>query len=476
MPRVAIVGGGISGVATAYELARQGHSDFLLYEASSRLGGIVETVHRDGFAIECGPDSWVTEKPWARDLATELDLEAEIIPSLDAHRRTYLLEGDRLTAMPGGMRMMVPADLEAIATSPLFSEKARQAYREEPSRAAELKAFAAARQAGYDESVASFVQRHFGDEVADKIAGPLLAGVFGGDIRQLSAAAVMPPFVKMEREHGSLVLALQQRQRGGDLRQSVFTTIKSGLQTLIEGMTATLPPGAIRLGTPVLSITPMAATTRESGKWEVATASDFADFDKVVLATPIHVTRKLVAPWNPELGSLLNIEATSAVVAAFAFDQEASKSLKIPEGFGFLVPQRHGTALANSEPELLACTFVNQKFSNRAPDGCVLIRAFFGGDSAPLLLAQPDEDILALARRHLSRVLGEVPEAKVALVRRWPLSLPQYTVGHTSRIARVEAIVREISGLHVIGNALHGVGLPDLIRQGRSLVGQILQA
>ncbi len=226
MPRIAIIGGGISGVATAFELSKQGHSDFVLYEASPRLGGIVETVRQDGFVIECGPDSWVTEKPWARELAIELGLESEIIPSNDVRRRTYLLEGDQLIPMPDGMRMMVPTDLEAIATSPLFSEEARQAYREEPLRAAELKAFAAARSPDEDESVASFVERHFGAEVAEKIAGPLLAGVFGGDIRQLSAGAVMAPFVAMEREHGSLVLALQQRRENDEGRRSVSTSLK----------------------------------------------------------------------------------------------------------------------------------------------------------------------------------------------------------------------------------------------------------
>src|SRR5271170_2606713 len=207
MPQIAIIGGGLSGLSSAYELTRRGHTDFVLYEASSRLGGIVETHRQDGFVIECGADSWVTEKPWARELAIELGREDEIIPSNDTHRRTYLLLDGKLTPMPDGMRMMVPTDLKAIDASPLFSENAQQAYREEPSRTEQLKAFAAAGAAGEDESVATFVQRHFGEEVAEKIAGPLLAGVFGGDIHKLSAAAVMANFVKMEREHGSLVLA-----------------------------------------------------------------------------------------------------------------------------------------------------------------------------------------------------------------------------------------------------------------------------
>jgi oxygen-dependent protoporphyrinogen oxidase len=470
MSRIAIIGGGITGVSAAYELTRRGHTDFVLYESSSRLGGIVET-HRPqgsnaGFVIECGADSWVTKKPWARELAVELGLEDEIIPSNDGHRRTYLLEGGKLMPMPDGMRMMVPTDLKAIDASPLFSESARQSYREEPSHAEELRALAASRSADWDESVASFVQRHFGAEVAEKIAGPLLAGVFGGDIRKLSAPAVMANFVKMEREHGSLILGLRKHSRDGK-SQPVFTSLRSGLQSLIEGMAAIIPPSAIRLNEPVLSVAPNVE------RWEVTTASYSEIFDQVVIATPAHIARRLVEPWNDELQSLLDIEATSAVVAAFAFDRNQSAKLKIPEGFGFLVPQRDDSSSPDAEPQLLACTFVDQKFAHRAPEGCVLLRAFFGGPSAPQLLAESDEAILTLARRRLSQVLGELPEAKITIVRRWPLSLPQYTVGHRARVARIEAVVREIPGLHLAGNAFHGVGLPDLIHQGRALAVQL---
>ncbi len=470
MSKIAIIGGGLSGVSCAYELTRHchengGHTDFVLYESSSRLGGIVETHREAGFVIECGADSWVTEKPWARDLAIELGLEEQIIPSNDAHRRTYLLEGGKLVPMPNGMRMMVPTNLDAIATSPLFSESARQSYREEPSRAAELKAFAAARPIDWDESVASFVERHFGVEVAQKVAGPLLAGVFGGDIRQLSVNAVMAPFVKMEREHGSLILALQRLSRTG-AAPSVFTSLNDGAQSLIDCMAAIIPASIVRLNNEVVSLTPKA------GKWEVTTASGSDLFDQIVVATPVHVARKLVTPWNHQLQSLLEIEATSAVIAAFAFNREQSSKVAIPEGFGFLVPQRYDSV--PSDPQLLACTFVDQKFPHRAPEGCIVLRAFYGGNSAPSLLHQRDEVILDLARRHLSAILGEIPEAQIELVRRWRQSLPQYTVGHQSRVARIEAIVAEIPGLHLIGNALHGVGLPDMVRQGRSTAASLL--
>ena len=465
MPRIAIIGGGLSGISCAYELTRRGCTDFVLYESTARLGGIIETVRQDGFIIECGADSWVTEKPWARELAIELGLEDQIIPSNDARRRTYLLEDGKLTPMPDGMRMMIPIDLEAIERSPLFGESARQAYREEPSRAEEFRSLAASRSSDWDESVASFVQRHFGEEVAEKIAGPLLAGVFGGDIRKLSAAAVMPNFVKLEREHGSLILGLQKQSRHGDKR-SVFTSLKGGLHGLIEGMRATIPASAVRLSEPVISVTP------NGGAWQVTTASGSEDFDQIVVATPAHVARRFVAPWNPELQALLDIEASSAIVAAFAFGWKQADNIAVPEGFGFLVPQRYDTD--PSDPELLACTFVDQKFSYRAPEGCVLLRAFFGSGSALPLLDQPDEAILALARRRLSRVLGELPEVKIALVRRWPLSLPQYAVGHLARVARLEAIVCEIPGLHLIGNAFHGVGLPDMVRQGRATAAILL--
>jgi len=462
MPRVAIVGGGLSGLSAAYELTRQGHRDFVLYEATNRLGGIVETHREAGFVIECGADSWVTEKPWARELAIELGLGSEIIPSEDARRRTYLLEGDRLVPMPDGMRMMVPGDLDAIDRSPLFSEAARHAYRAEPSRAAEFQAFAAGR-ADRDESIESFVHRHFGDEVTQKVAWPLLAGVFGGDISKLSVAAVMPAFLKMERDHGSLILALQSQQRSPAPKQSVFTSLQSGLESLVEAIAARLPPSAIRLSEPVASI------ARTPDGWQITTPSRSAVFNEVVVATPVPISRELLAPAIPEFHELLDIEATSAVVAAFAFDRAASAKLAIPEGFGFLVPQYvpQCAQTAAAEPGLLAATFVHQKFSHRAPEGCALLRAFFGGDTAPSLLSWPDAELAALARRNLSRVLGELPDPAITLVRRWPRSLPQYAVGHLARVAQIEAILAHHPGLRLIGNALHGVGLPDMVRQGR---------
>ena len=452
---IAIVGGGISGLATAYQLASDGVA-FTLFEASPRLGGIIETVHCQGFVIECGPDSWVTEKPWARELAVELGLEDQIIPSNDQWRRTYVQQGShrqtQLVPIPDGMRMMVPAKWGPLLDSRLFSWQARLAYLREPKRAEELKQSAPAQ----DESVAEFVRRHFGEEVALTIAGPLLAAVFGGDITQLSVRAVMPTFVRMEAEEGSLIRALQRRAPQSP--QSLFTTLSSGLETLIDRIVERLPAASLRLNQPVLRM------EADNGGWQLTTASGSARFDAVVVATPPHVTRGLLQDQHPRLADLLPPQASSAIVVALAFTAEQASRLRIPRGFGFIVPP-----MRPDEPELLACTFVDQKFHGRVPPGAVLLRAFFGGHSGDALLGESDDQIIARARVQLARVLGPLPQAAETVVRRWPQSLPQYPVGHLERMAELESLLRAVPGLSLVGSAYYGVGLPDLIRHGRAI-------
>lgn len=451
MRRVAIIGGGLSGLAAAYELNRSETVDFTLFEASPRLGGIVETVRRDGFVIECGPDSWVTEKPWARELVAELDLKDEIIPSNDHTRRTYIQRGRELISMPDGMRMMVPSDLSAIEGSPLFSDEARAAYRREPECAAELKA--ASLKDGEDESVAAFTRRHFGEEVTHTLAGPLLAGVFGGDIDSLSARAVLPAFVKMEHEHGSLIRALQLR--AGSKAESIFTTLRPGLGTLIERLASSLPAGRVRTNERVMGI------TRKEHRWCIRTADGEEIFGTVIVATPAHAARALLRSLEARFDSLLNMRATSAIIVAFAFQPQQAREMRIPPGFGYLVPPQ-----PNQNDQLLACTFIHQKFSHRVPPGGALLRAFFGGDTAQALLDKSDEAIAALALERLSETLGPLPAPHLVILRRWPLSLPQYAVGHLDRVAELEKLIKAFPGLHLAGNAYHGVGLPDVVHMG----------
>jgi oxygen-dependent protoporphyrinogen oxidase len=446
--RIAILGGGTAGVAAAYFLARTSSAaDVSLYEASPRLGGIVETVREGGFVIEGGPDGWVTEKPWALELAKELGLEDEVIQSLDADRKTYIFLGGRLVAMPDGMRMMVPGDLAAVEASTLFSEEAKQAFRDEPRRADALRDAAP----DTDESVASFVLRHFGPEVLTKIAAPLLSGVFGGDVNTLSARAVMPAFVAMEREDGSLVEAVQARAK--QAQRPIFTTLRSGVGTLIEAMAAKVPQHWLRMNEPVQRL------VRTTEGWLV----DGKPYDRVLLATPVDTAARLLEPTDHRAYQLMQMEASSAVVVAFCFNED----FELPQGFGFLVPPGQGSLL-------MACTFMDQKFPQRVPPGGRLVRAFFGGAAAQRLMPCRNDEIAAIARLELARILGPLPTPAVTVVRRWPNSLPQYAVGHLDRMTELDRRVASIGSLWLLGNGYRGVGLPDLIRDARKAAAEVL--
>lgn len=468
MKRIAIIGGGVAGVAAAYELAKlaRGGAAFeaVLFEASGRLGGIVETVREGGYIVECGPDGWVTEKPWARELAQELGLVDEIIPSNDAARKTYILIGgtqDRpgvLQAMPDGMRMMVPGDLDALDASELFSAEAKRAFHEETTRAEELRTNVPA----CDESVADFVRRHFGDEVLEKIGAPLLSGVFGGDVATLSVRAVMAPFVTMEREHGSLITAIQARAAANHgAKPAIFSSLRSGVATLVERMVATIPAAWIRLSSEIVKV------ERDGPMWTVqrSTSGTSQDrdvperFDIVMMTAPVDVARSLLAPLNSRAAKLMEMDASSAVVVGFGLP-DATK-FAVPPGFGFLVPSGSGS-------RLLACTFVDQKFDHRVPEGGRLVRAFFGGAAAERLMRCGNDEIASVARLELARILGPLPDAQITIVRRWPRSLPQYSVGHLERMAELDTCVSKMPGLWLLGNGYRGVGLPDLIRDSRA--------
>ena len=456
--RIAIVGGGISGLTAAYILHRNYSEscEFTLFEAESRFGGIIETVHVDGFTIECGPDSWVTEKPWAEQLARELGLGDQLLGSNDHARRTYIARDESLTPLPDAMRMMVPADLRTVLASPLFTDDAKHAYMAEPSRAAQLRKDALAnRTADSDESVAAFVRRHFGDEVVETVARPLLAGVFGGDIERLSARALLGPFIAMEAHYGSLIVGLQQRSRVSEA--PVFTTLASGLNTLVAGLLKTLPPASLQLSSRVLKL------DMQPVGWEVVTHNGGERFDRVLLATPLDATRRLLGSLSSKeaqrAATLLPTDAASGLVVAFGYGI-TQPIPTIPDGFGLLVaggPQNHHS--------LLACTFLDQKFPGRAPEGSTLLRAFFASAVADELARRSDTEIAAVARNQLTAPLGPLPEhADVTIVRRWPRSLPQYEVGHVARMTQFDLCLSGLQGIAVAGNALRGVGLPDLVR------------
>lgn len=504
MKRIAILGGGISGLTAAYELEKRRRAgealDWHLYEASDRLGGILETTRiatPDGdYILEGGPDGWVSEKPWLRELAIELGLESEIIYSNDATRRTWVLVDGKLQAIPDGMRMMVPTDLTALEGSPLFSGSAKQAFAREILLAEELKRDAP----DADESVASFTTRHFGEEVTRTLAAPLLSGVFGGDVAKLSVRSVVPQFVAMEREYGSLILALQRKagQRGPRKEQPIFTSLRRGMGSLVEELLARLPQDRLHRNHHVVGLFRM--DDPSGSEWTIDASigkkrKTLEPFSELIVATPLDTARSLLAPIEAvnmthlPLGGFLSltpVDASSAILAALAWPAELASRFTIPDGFGFLVPPTQDVSsrsdhsavarpatLAPHHHALLACTFVDQKFPHRAPAGTRVMRAFFGGASADALASSSDAQVIEAAMQQLRAILGPIPAPAHTTVRRWPRSLPQYEVGHLERMAQLDDFVARVPGLHLLGNSYRGVGMPDLVRAARAVAEKI---
>jgi oxygen-dependent protoporphyrinogen oxidase len=305
----------------------------------------------------------------------------------------------------------------------------------------------------------------------------------------LSVRAVMPTFVALEREYGSLILGLQQRAKEGKAVGPIFTSLKSGLGALIGGMESIIPARSLQRNIAVESI------KYSGGVWQIQAQHSGdshrieASFDAVLVATPAATTSRLLHPLDPRIGELLPQHSSSALAVALGFAPDRARSMHIPPGFGFLVPQSesHSDYAGNvddgatdepgdgpAQQALLACTFLNQKFPHTAPDGAILLRAFFGGSHAPRLLGHDDATLIRLARTQLERYLENLPEPSVALIRRWPNSLPLYAVGHQDRMMELDSRIARLPHLQLIGNAYRGVGLPDLIRSSRTAAREIL--
>lgn len=461
MIRVAIAGGGISGLSAAYYLdkARRAAAQlqYTLFDSAPQLGGVMQTQRHNGNVIEAGPDSFLTAKPWAAELAKELGIGDQLIGSNDATRKTYILLRGSLVPMPDGLQMMVPTKILPTATSRLFSwaTKVRmmREYLSPPKALA----------AGEDESVASFVTRHFGKEVAENLASPLLAGVYGGDAARLSARAVLPRFVEMETEYGSLVRAVlgSRKNAAGASQVPLFSSFKAGMQQLIEAIGGRLDRGSVRSGVTVQSI------EKASGGWRVVVADGSEGiFEHVILALPAYAAAKVLQTADSQLAQKLEeIPYASSVTVAVAYDKSSLQAARerVPQGFGFLVPKSEGIPI-------IACTFVQNKFEHRVPEDRVLLRLF-------LLEAidWTDEKIRAVVIEQIASILKIWTTPTEMHIFRWPRSMPQYEVGHLERVAAIERLLAKHLGLELIGNAYRGIGVPDCVREGKEAAGRVLK-
>jgi oxygen-dependent protoporphyrinogen oxidase len=463
MRRIAIIGGGISGLSAAFylEKARQQGAplEYVLFESSPRLGGSLLTEHADGCLIEAGPDSFLTEKPWAADLCRELGIGDQLIGSNDADRKTYILVKGRLAAIPDGLMFMVPTKILPVVFSPLFSLGAKVRMAQEW--------FHPPRPAGGDETVAALVERHYGPEMVDRLADPLLSGVYGGEASGLSVRAVLPRFAEMETKHGSLgrgMLAARKRMaKNNAAPRPLFTSLKDGMQQLVDAILERLPREALRTATNVHELRremPRAgAPAPQTNLWRVtADNCGTGNFDAVILATPAPAAVALLAPVQAELAAeLRGIPYSSSVTVTLGYERSG---LRLPPGFGFLVPRSEGK-------RMLACTFVHNKFSHRAPRDCALIRCFLGGARDEEVLGWPDQQIEIAVRKELRDVLWLTAQPLFCRVYKWRGAMAQYGVGHLERLQRIERLRQQLPGLALAGNGYRGIGVPDCVRSGK---------
>ncbi len=461
MKRITIIGGGIAGLSAAYylEKARQDGAalEWTLYEKSGRLGGVLRTEYRDGYIIEAGPDSFLTEKQDASQLCRELGLGDDLVPSNDFQRKTYILVKDRLVVIPDGLQFMVPTRLLPMVTTPLFSVGAKLRMATEWFRRPNGN-HAGSEARDEDESVAAFVRRHFGQEMVDRVAEPMLSGVFGGDAERLSVQAVLARFVTMEREHGSLVRASLKRRKAssGAAPAPLFTSLRKGVQELVDALLLRLPQGSLQVGSAVTDL------QRTAQGWQVEASGSSKIYDAVVLAVPAPVAARLLSRVEPEIAQHLEkIQYTSSVAVALAFGK-----VNLPPGFGFLIPRSEGR-------KMMACTFVHNKFPGRAPEGAALLRCFFSNSRVPEVLDYSDNELESFARRELKEILGLDAAPQFSRVFRWNQGLPQYETGHLERAAEIEARLAKTPGLYLIGNSLYGVGIPDCVKSARLAVERI---
>jgi protoporphyrinogen/coproporphyrinogen III oxidase len=434
---------------------------------------VLRTEYIDGCVVEAGPDSFVTEKPWAADLSRALGLGDQLIGSNDADRKTYILTRGRLVEMPDGLMFMVPTKILPTGMSPLFSMKTKLRMMQElfhsPRAAADQKN-------DHDESVAAFVERHYGSEMVDRLADPLLSGVYGGESANLSVRAVLPRFAEMERTHGSLGRAMLAARKKIKIKMksgpknpppSLFTSLRQGMQHLAETVAARLTQSALLINAPV------EALQREAGSWVVSAGMQSDQFDAVILALPGRASANVLRIVSPELSSeLAAIQYSSSITVGLAYGKDVRQSL--PPGFGFLVPRSEGK-------RLLAATFVHNKFPHRAPEDRALLRCFFAGSNAENVWQLSDDQIVGVVRNDLQQILGPQvhglrADPIFARVYKWKSAMAQYGVGHLDRLDRIERLRQQLAGLALAGNAYRGIGVPDCVRSGREAAKQLVPA
>jgi oxygen-dependent protoporphyrinogen oxidase len=463
--RIAIIGGGISGLAAAHRLTQLlPAADVRVFEAGSRLGGPLFTIEQDGAVFEQGADSFLTKDSLPLELCRELGLESELLHTNEAHRRALVVSQGRLVPVPEGFVLMQPRRILPLMHSPVLTGRGKLRAVAEPSVARR----AGVDQPDYDESVASFATRRLGREAFERLVEPLVAGIFVADATKLSLAATYPEFIAAERDHGSLWRAWQFRasqkedscqeaaSAPGDsgARYGAFVTLRGGLGRLVDALTARLGKERVALNSPVAAVEKL-----PNARWRVVDADGNGnEFDGVIITLPARQAATLVQRVDSELsGSLARIQAASSVVATLLYRRaQVTRPL---DGFGLVVPRVENR-------QIVAASFPSVKFAGRSPEGLIPVRVFLGGALRPEMIDRDDADILAIARQELAALIGAHGDPVLTFVARWREAMPQYHVGHVALVDAIDARVAALPGLELAGNSYRGVGIPQSLRSG----------
>ena len=460
-PRVAVLGGGITGLTAALELNEaEPFVDWKLFDAAPRLGGVLQTVDHDGYRVELSADNFLTRDPWATDLCRRVGLEDELLETDPARRRALVVCRGRVQRVPSGFVLMSPQKAWPILASPILSLRGKARLAAEP--------FVPARRDAADESLASFARRRLGTEVYQRLVQPLVAGIYTADPEKLSLRATLPQFLQQEAEHGSLTRAALKAKRTRErnesgARYSQFVAPRLGMQQLVDAIRDRLPQNRVETGVRVDNCEPTVG-----GRWRLLddAGQSLGLFDGVVVTLPAKHAAQAVRAANEKLASeLASIEYAGASVVCFGVKQE--QITRPIDGFGFVVP-------AIERRRLIAASFASYKFPGRAPDGRVLVRVFVGGALQPELAELDDEQLAMLARQELADLVGLEGEPETTRVVRWPGAMPQYHVGHLDRVERIEALTQDHPGLELAGAAYRGVGIPQCVRSAQSAVERLL--
>jgi protoporphyrinogen/coproporphyrinogen III oxidase len=454
---VVVVGGGITGLAAAHratELARERgiELDLKVIEGSGRLGGTIATERVDGFIVEAGPDSFLSEKPWALALCRRLGMESKLVRTDDRLRKVFVWYRGRLHPLPDGFQLLAPTRLLPFATSSLFSW---------PGKLRMALDVLLPRGGGDDESLGAFVRRRLGREALERVAQPLVAGIYTADPDDLSLAATMPRFLDTERRHRSIILGLRRALRAAPqpgtsgARWSLFVTPADGMEALVRALAERLPDSSVVLRQRV------SALERTGARWRLTTAEGARfEADRVIVAAESHAAARLLRYVDPTLATLLGeIDYAGAATVSLGY-----RRAEVPhplDGFGFVVPRTEGKSI-------LAGTFSSVKYPGRAPEGHVLLRCFVGGALDTRVLSEDDAQLLARARTELREALGVTAEPVLSRIARWPASMPQYRVGHLARVETLERRSLTLPGLHLAGGAYRGVGIADCVRSAEA--------